>query len=211
MLPIVGRRAIAALWLMIVSFALLPTARASNAKMEVVLEIERIESTLKATRWNLNTLEEKKKLQNDLRLLLILYDRIVDYEAELMAFPCAGATTDGEGGPPESTEGSDIAGLLSQQEITADILAQSGGGGGATPPPTSGDNFGGRGLKFGAGIGFVRTITDVEVRLLAGLVQIDDRLAHDDWHLNNLELKKKLIGERENIRAALRRLRNTRC
>ena len=210
MLPTVRLRAILALWTALASFAALPTARASNAKAEVVLEIERIETTLRTTRWNLNTLEEKKKLKNDLRLLHILYDRIVDYEAELMAFPCAGAITDGEGGPPESTEGTDIAGLLSQQEITAQQLAQNP----STPPPgpSIGDNPGsGRGLSFGGGIGFVRTITDVEVRLIAGLVHIDDRLANDDWHLNNLELKKKLIAEKENIRAALRRLRNSRC
>ena len=186
-------------------------ARASNARAEVVLEIERIEHTIKSTRWNLNTLEEKKKLQNDLRLLRILYDRIVDYEGELMAFPCAGAITDGEGGPPESTEGSDIAGLLSQQEITAELLARNPTG---PPPtgPTGGDNLStGRNPILGGGLGFVRQITDVEVRLIAGLVHIEDRLANDDWHLNNLELKKQLIAEKENIERALRRLRNSRC
>jgi hypothetical protein len=189
-------------------------AQASNAKAEVVLEIERLESTLKNTRWNLNTLEEKKRLQNDLRLLRVLYDRIIEYEGDLMGFDCAGAIIDGEGGPPESTEGSDIAGLLSQQEITASRLAAQN----ATPPaapPTGGRDGvappGGRGLTFGGGIGFVRAITDVEVRLLAGLVFIDDRLDKNDWHLNNLEEKNKLIAERETIRASLRRLRNSRC
>jgi len=184
------------------------SAHASNAKMEVVLEIERIEHTIEKTRWNLNTLEEKKRLQNELRLLRLLYDRIIEYEGDLMAFPCAGAVIDGEGGPPESTEGSDIAGLLSQQEITAQQLAATPNG---VPPPAEGDGAIGRGLAFGSGLGFVRTITDVEVRLIAGLVYIDDRLEHDDWHLNNLELKKQLIGEKENLYRALRRLRNSRC
>jgi hypothetical protein len=207
MLPIVLRAAITVLLTLVATFAASPTARASNAKAEVVLEMERIETVIRTTRWNLNTLEEKKRLQNDLRLLRILYDRIVDYEAELMAFPCAGAVIDGEGGPPESTEETDIAGLLSQEQITAAQLNNQSG----TPPAGGGDLGGGRGLRFGGGIGFVRTITDVEVRLIAGLVQIDDRLANDDWHLNNLELKEKLIAEKENIRAALRRIRNSRC
>src|SRR5687767_12132799 len=106
MLPSMPRRTMVMLCAVLVWSA---PAEASNAKAEVVIQIERIEHTLKTTRWNFNTLEEKKRLQNGLRLLRILYDRIVDYEAELMAFPCAGAITDGEGGPPESTEGSDIA------------------------------------------------------------------------------------------------------
>ncbi len=190
-------------------------ARASNAKAEVVLEIERIETTIKATRWNLNTLEEKKKLQNDLRLLRILYDRIVDYEAELMAFPCAGAVIDNEGGPPISTEESDMAGLLSQQQITAAQIAAAQNAPPPAPPPGGGgDNLApppGRGLRFGGGMGFVRTITDVEVQLLAGLVFIDDKLDHGDWNLNNLEEKKKLMNERDNIKAGLRRIRNSRC
>jgi hypothetical protein len=42
-------------------------------------------------------------------------------------------------------------------------------------------------------------------------VFIDDRLDKNDWHLNNLEEKNKLIAERETIRASLRRLRNSRC
>lgn len=188
-----------------------PRADASNAKAEVILEIERLETRIETTRWNLNTLEEKKRLQNELRLLHLLYDRIVDYESELMGFPCAGAVIDAEGGPPESTEATDVAGLLSQREITASQLAAQN----ASPPPGSGsggdDVAPGRGLRFGGGLGFVRTITDVEVRLLAGLVFIDDRLERDDWHFNNQGEKKKLIAERDNIRAALRRIRNGRC
>jgi hypothetical protein len=211
MLPTMQRSAIVACLGTLIAFA--PEASASNAKAEVVLEIQRLESTIKSTRWNLNTLEEKKRLQNDLRLLRVLYDRIIEYEGDLMGFDCAGAIIDGEGGPPESTEGSDIAGLLSQQEITASRLAAQGSAPPPAPPPASSDGVSlpGRGLTFGGGIGFVRTITDVEVRLLAGLVMIEDRLANHEWHLNNQQEKQKLIAEKENLRASLRRLRNSRC
>ncbi len=216
MLPTMRLGTITTLSVMLSTFAA-PTARASNAKAEVVLEIERIETQIRTTRWNLNTLDEKKRLQNELRLLTTLYDRIIEYEGDLMGFDCAGAVIDTQGGPPESTEGTDIAGLLSQQQITADLLAAQNA---APPPPPSStpppaDNGSpipnGRGLKFGGGIGFVRLITDVEVRLLAGLVLIEDKLANGDWHFNNQGEKQELFDQRENIKAALRRLRNSRC
>lgn len=173
-------------------------ARASNAKAEVVVAIDQLEQRIAGTRWNLNTLDQKAALQRELRLLHQLYDRIIAYEGELNTFPCAGAVlTPGEG-PPRSTEATDAVGLLAQRDL--DRAARASGA------PTF------EGLFTGPWrVGFLAQITDVEVRLLAQVLMIDDRLATTDWHLNNQDEKKQLLGLKASLQSSLRRVRNSRC
>lgn len=173
-------------------------AQASNAKAEVVVAIDQLEQRIAGTRWNLNTLDQKAALQRELRLLHQLYDRILAYEGELNTFPCAGAVlTPGEG-PPHSTEATDAVGLLAQRDLNR--AARTGG------EPTF------EGLFTGPWrVGFLAQITDVEVRLLAQVLIIDDRLATTDWHLNNQDEKKQLLGLKASLQSSLRRVRNSRC
>ena len=67
------------------------------------------------------------------------------------------------------------------------------------------------GLGGQGGFAFIRHITDVEVRLLAGIVYAEYRLKNDDWHWNNLGEKKSLQQKLEEMKDALRRVRNGRC
>ncbi|MEM7676418.1 MAG: hypothetical protein AAF449_10485, partial [Myxococcota bacterium] len=90
---------------------------ASEARAEVVLAIERAETTLRDTRWHFNNLGERRALESEIALLKKLYDRIIEHEGDLNGFPCAGAVIDGNGGPPRSTEATDQLGLLGQQTL----------------------------------------------------------------------------------------------
>jgi hypothetical protein len=175
-------------------------AEAQDLRSRLVVEIDRVETEIRETRWNLNTLEQKRGLERELALLKKLYDRIVEHEGELMSFECSGATLDPEGGPPRSTQDSDLIGSLSQGARSSSI--QRGGGGTDMPgsPASSGYRF-----------IFARQITDTEIRLLAQIVWIDDKIANERWHLNNLEEKKQLQKERARAVSALRRVRNSRC
>lgn len=186
------------------------SARASNLRAQVVVAIERLESIVDTTRWNLNTLEEKRALEAELRILKKLYDRILEHESDFMTLECAGATIDPEGGPPVSTASSDVLGTL----LLGENAARAGiGMGGRPTTPASVD--GARGGAPFVGLGyrflFAREITDVEVRLLAQLVYIDDRLQSGRWHLNNLNEQRDLKKIRDRVAAELRRVRNSRC
>lgn len=177
-------------------------AKAQDLKSKLVVEIDRVESEIRDTRWNLNTLEEKHGLEKELDLLKKLYDRIVQHEGDIMTFECSGATLDPEGGPPRSTGESDLIGSLMQGSISTQ--APQGNTGGELPNAGSGPALGYRFV-------YARQITDTEIRLLAQLVWIDDRLAHERWHLNNLSEKKELQTTRTRVLSALRRVRNSRC
>lgn len=173
-------------------------AEASNAKAEVVVAIDQLEQRIAGTRWNLNTLDQKAALQRELRLLHQLYDRIIAYEGDLNAFPCAGAVlTPGEG-PPRSSDQSDAIGLLGQRDLDR-----------AQPAPERAryEALMGGPWRFG----FLVQITDVEVRILGQLVALDDRLKTTSWHLNNQDEKKELLALQASLQATLRRLRNMRC
>jgi hypothetical protein len=157
----------------------------SDLRARVVVAIDRLEHEINDRKWNLNNLEEKRSLERDLQLLYKLYDRILEHENDIMTFDCSGATVLPGGGPPVSSAGSDDAGSLSL------------GAGSMT--------IGGTRWVF------ARHISDTEIRLLAQLTWIDDRLANERWHLNNLAEKKELIATRERVLSALRRVRNSRC
>lgn len=171
------------------------------------MEIQRIESKIQNTSWNLNTLDQKKALKKELVLLNRLYDKIVEYEGLLMGFPCAGATINPEGGPPVSTELSDGIGAIAQGQIAAGAAGVAGGGAAGV----GGLEGGVAGGRAGGGFAFARHITDVEVRLLAGIVYAEHRLKTDQWHWNNLTEKKDLQRKLKEMKAALRRVRNGRC
>lgn len=189
-LPTVRLRYVLGVCVALLLSSLPGVSRASNAKAEVVLEMQRIENKIETTRWHLNNLDEKKRLQQELKLLERLYDRIIAHEGEIMAFPCAGADIDPNGGPPRSTEASDTFGALATR-------ARPG-----TAVPARG---------IGDGFGFVRRITDVEVRLLATIVYIEHKLATTRWNYNTLGDKKKMKAQLEAAKAGLRRVRNSRC
>ena len=179
-------------------------ALASNARAEVVLAIQRTEAKINNTRWNFNTLAERKKLQQELDLLHRLYDRIIAHEGDLNGFPCAGAVIDGSG-PPTSTEMTDRIGLLGQS---------SQGNPGARGTATRGDRV--SPLPFARipgfrGFAFLRAITDVEVKLLAQIVFMEHRLETHRWHFNNQNEQEKLRNALAEAQSALRRLRNSRC
>jgi hypothetical protein len=174
-----------AIGVLLCTAALFPErAGAQDLKTKLVVEIDRVETEIRETRWHLNSLEQKRGLERELDLLKKLYDRIVQHEGDLMSFECAGSTLDLGGGPPISTASSDVVGSLSQ--------------GAASGAP---------GYRFI----FARHITDTEIRLLAQLVWIDERLAKERWHLSNLSEKKELQATRERTLSALRRVRNSRC
>jgi hypothetical protein len=215
----VVRRQSLALLLLGATFVTRP-AFAQDLRSKVVLEMERVEDQIKTTRWNLNTLEQKRGLEEQLRLLRRLYDRILVHESEFMTMECAGATVQPEGGPPVSDATSDAIGSLSQEEASRQLLGGGGGmgggggGHGAVPgPEPNGLPTAPPGTIAGMSMHliFARQITDTEVRLLAQLVYIEDRLDKGPWHLNNLDEQKSLKAERERVRSALRRLRNSRC
>ena len=177
-------------------------ALAQDLKARLVVQIDRLEREIRNRRWNLNTLGEKKHLSHELDLMKHLYDRVIQQESDISGLECAGATLDLDNGPPLSTESSDlIGGLLRESRGASASDAPRVGEGGVTV------QNGSTTFRFAFG----RQITDTEVRLIAEIVQIEDRLANDDWHLNNLEEKKQLEDHRSDLLSALRRVRNSRC
>ena len=190
--------------------ALPQTVEASNARAEVVVAIERVERKLKTTRWHFNNLAERDTLKAELALLHTLYDRILAHENELNAFPCAGAVLNGRG-PPRSTEQTDQNGLLNQAVLQRPGRAGRPGANRKRGDVRSGRGPAGRPLAGFRRFVFLRAITDVEVKLLAQIVYLENRLATERWHFNNMSEYREVQQVLANSKDELRRVRNSRC
>ncbi len=193
---------------MVLSFG--GSAEASDARAEVVLAIERAEHKLENTRWHFNNVAERDRLRAEIKLLHRLYDRILVHENELNAFPCAGAVLNGRG-PPRSTAQTDQLGVLNQSVLQRQGRAAPRGrrrSTGRTPSVRVPDGSALAGFRRFV---FLRAITDVEVKLLARIVYLEDRINNERWHFNNLKEKREVERVLDRSQAELRRVRNSRC
>lgn len=190
MLPIMRKPALFFLFTLGIILSYSPFAQASSEKMRLYEARYAVEQQIQKTEWHFNNIEEKRALEERLKLIDRIINRVTDYESGLMALDCNGVTINLDTGRARTDE----------------------------DPFNSWARPQGRALPGLGGLtldqwflSFARRVTDREVRLVIELALVEDRIARGDWGFANLDELEQLREVQKSQRELLKRLRASRC